>query len=75
MECLVVGRLRGQEFERPGFRVIEKLRDRDMGVSEAEFSKPRSWGCQMVWRLRVREFERPGFKVIEKLRDWDVGVS
>ena len=55
--------------------MIKKLRDRDMDVSEAEFSKPRSWGCQMVGRLRVREFERPGFKVIEKLRDWDVGVS
>lgn len=55
--------------------VIKKLRDRDMDVSEAEFSKPRSWGCQMVWRLRAREFERPGFRVIEKLRDWDVGVS
>ncbi len=63
------------EVERLRFRVIKKLRDRDVGVSEAEFSKPRSWGCQMVWRLRVREFERPGFKVIEKLRDWDVGVS
>lgn len=31
--CLVVGRLRGQEFERLGFRVIEKLRDWDVGVS------------------------------------------
>ena len=40
--------------------MIKKLRDRDMDVSEAEFSKPRSWGCQMVGRLRGR--------VVEKLR-------
>ena len=63
------------EVERLRFRVIKKLRDRDMDVSEAEFSKPRSWGRQVVGRLRGQEFERPGFRVIEKLRDWDVGVS
>ena len=49
--------------------MIKKLRDRDMGVSEAEFSKPRSCGRQVVWRLRGQEFERLGFMVIKKLRD------
>lgn len=37
--CLVVGRLRGQEFERLGFRVIEKLR----GLRLMVIKKLRDW--------------------------------